>query len=709
MPAAIAANSSLLQAFHRYRGMAFPIGAILLLFVILVPLPTFFLDFLLTVSITVSAVVLVTVMYVKRPLDFSVFPSLLLGLTLFRLVLNTATTRLILTNAKAGTAAAGHVVEAFGNFVASGSLAVGIIIFLIIFVIQFIVITKGATRIAEVAARFTLDGMPGKQMAIDADLNAGLIKEDEARRRRQEVTQEADFYGAMDGASKFVRGDAIAGIIVTVINVLGGLYVGMVQENFTLLQSLETFTKLTIGDGLVSQIPAFIVSIAAGILVTRNASQSNLGEDVLTQMTSQPIALFVGGGFLFVLMATPLPKPPLLALGVGCTAIAILLNRSRTRVAQAQASQAQVAQAAKPPEKIESYLAVDPMSLEVGYGLVKLVDRKQGGDLLDRISSIRRQIAQELGLVVPPIRIRDQLRLEPNQYVVKIKGVDAGRGEVMPGYSLAIDNGTATGGLNGIETREPAFGLKAYWVSEEAKAIAEQRNYTVVPASSVLATHLTEIIKRSSAMLLTRQETHRLVDTLKEHAAKLVEEVIPEQLKLGEVQKVLQNLLKESVPIRDLETILETLGDWAPRTKDTEVLTEYVRNALARQICQQYLADDGRLYCISLDPQLEDMIQAHIERSDRGSFLTMPVTVQRRIIEVIAGEVDRATAVSAGRVPVVLCSPQIRATVRRLIESALAHIAVLGYNEVVSGIEVQSLGVAVLSHESANVSSTVHA
>jgi flagellar biosynthesis protein FlhA len=709
MPAALTANSGLLQTFHRYRGMAFPIGSILLLFVILVPLPTQIMDVLLAMSLTISAIVLVTVMYVKRPLDFSVFPSLLLGLTLFRLVLNTATTRLILTNAKQGTAAAGHVVETFGNFVAGGSLAVGIIIFLIIFVIQFVVITKGATRIAEVAARFTLDGMPGKQMAIDADLNAGLIKEDEARRRRQEISQEADFYGAMDGASKFVRGDAIAGIIITMINILGGLYVGLVEEGFGLRQSLDVFTKLTIGDGLVSQIPAFIISVGAGMLVTRNTGQSNLGEEVLNQMTSQPTALFIAGGFLFVLMATPLPKGPLLFLGAGCTAVAVVLARGRTKAAAAQEAQVRAAQGQKSAEKIESYLSVDAMSLDVGYGLIKLVDRKQGGDLLDRISSIRRQVAQDFGLVVPPIRIRDQLRLEPNQYVVKMKGVEVGRGEALPGCCLAIDNGTASGSLPGVETREPAFGLKAYWVTDQNRAFAEQRNYTVVPASSVMATHLTELIKRSAASLLTRQETSRLVETLKERASKLVEEVIPDLLKLGDVQKVLQNLLRESVPIRDLETILETLGDWAARTKDIEVLTEYVRNALARQICQQYLADDGKLYCVSLDPALEDMIQAHVERSDRGSFLTMPVTMQRRIIEAIAAEIDRATTTSAGRTPVVLSSPQIRVTVRRLIEAAMPHAAVLGYNEVVSGIEVHSLGVAVLNHEPANVSSTVHA
>jgi len=689
--------------------MAFPVGSILLLFVILVPLPTAAMDLMLAASITLSAVVLVTVMYVNRPLDFSVFPSLLLGLTLFRLVLNTATTRLILTNAKEGTAAAGRVVEAFGTFVAGNSLAVGVILFLIIFVIQFVVITKGATRIAEVAARFTLDGMPGKQMAIDADLNAGLIKEDEARRRRQEVTQEADFYGAMDGASKFVRGDAVAGIIITIINILGGLYVGLVEEGFTLQHSLRTFTLLTIGDGLVSQIPAFIVSVGAAMLVTRNASKTNLGEEVLAQMTSQPIALYVAGGFLVILMVTPLPKPPLIVLAVGCTALAYIMGQGRKKAARAQELQAKAAQATRPAEKIESLLTVDPMSLEVGYGLIKLVDRKQGGDLLDRISSIRKQIAQDLGLLVPPIRIRDQLRLEPNQYTIRIKSTDAGRGEVLPGYFLAIDNGTAIGNLAGIETREPAFGLKAYWITEQGKATAEQRNYTVVPASSVLATHLTEVIKRNAAGLLTRQETSRLIDTLKERSAKLVEEVIPDLLKLGEIQKVLQNLLREGVPIRDLETIVETLGDWATRTKDIEVLTEYVRNALARQICQQHMADDGKLYCISLDPQLEDLVQSHLERSDRGSFLNMPVTLQRRIIEVLSQEADKAVAASGGRTPVVLCSPQIRSILRRLVESVLPHVAVLGYNEVVSGIEVHSLGVAVLNHESANIPSTVHA
>jgi len=709
MPAVAIAERGFLGLLHKHRGILFPMASICLLFVILVPLPTWFMDILLAANITLSAVVLVTVMYIRSPLEFSVFPSLLLGLTLFRLVLNTATTRLILTNAKQGTAAAGRVIETFGNFVAGGSLVVGMIIFVIIFVIQFVVITKGATRIAEVAARFTLDGMPGKQMAIDADLNAGLINEEEAKRRREEIAREADFYGAMDGASKFVRGDAIAGIVITLINIIGGLYVGLVQEGFTLSQSLETFTKLTIGDGLVSQIPAFIVSVAAGMLVTRSTGKANLGEEVLSQLTSQPVALAVAGGFLFVLLLTPLPKVPLTLLGLSCTGLAYLLNRSKVRASQVQAAQAKAAETKKASERIESYLGVDPMTLEVGYGLIKLVDRKQGGDLLDRISMIRRQIAQDLGLVVPPIRIRDHLRLEPNQYQIKIKGVPVGQGEVLPGYWLAIDSGSASGPLAGVETKEPAFGLKAYWIPEEQKQIAEQRNYTVVPASSVLATHLTEVIKRNAATLLTRQETAKLIDALKERCPKLVEEVVPDVLKLGEIQKVLQNLLRENVPIRDLETILETLGDWATRTKDLEVLTEYVRNALARQICQQYMADDGRIYCISLDPQLEDLIQAHIERTDRGTFLNMPVATQRRIVEAIASQVEQATTRSGGRTPVILCSPQIRAQVRRLIETALPHIAVLGYNEIVAGVEVYSLGMVVLSDESADISSPVNA
>ena len=435
-------------------------------------LPTSLLDLLLAGNITLSAVVLLTVMYIRHPLEFSSFPSLLLALTLVRLVLNTATTRLILTNAQDGTAAAGHVIEVFGDFVAAGSLAVGIIIFTILTVIQFVVITKGATRIAEVAARFTLDGMPGKQMAIDADLNAGLINEAEARRRREEITAEADFYGAMDGASKFVRGDAIAGLIITIVNILGGIYVGMVEHGMPIMECLRVFSKLTIGDGLVAAIPAFITSVSAGMLVTRSSSKSNLGEDMLGQLTARPIALILAAVFLGFLSLTPLPKLPLLLLAAGCGGVAFFLSSARTADAAAVALKAK--QEARKPERVETLLAVDPMELEVGYGLIRLVDRKQGGDLLDRITNIRRQIATDLGIVVPPIRVRDHLRLEPNQYVVKVRGVEVARGECMPWYLLAINNGMVTAPVAGIETVEPAFGLPALWISEELKADAEQ-------------------------------------------------------------------------------------------------------------------------------------------------------------------------------------------------------------------------------------------
>ncbi|MGB9623521.1 MAG: flagellar biosynthesis protein FlhA [Phycisphaerae bacterium] len=687
---------------ERHRGMLFPIAAASLLLVILIPLPTWLLDILLTTNITISALVLMSVMYMRSPLEFSVFPSVLLALTLFRLVLNAASTRLILTNAQAGTAAAGHVIQTFGEFVASGSLAVGVIIFTIIVVIQFVVVTKGATRIAEVAARFTLDGMPGKQMAIDADLNAGLINEQEARRRRQEISDEADFYGAMDGASKFVRGDAIAGIIITFVNVIGGFYVGMMELNPPLpfMQCLHVFTRLTIGDGLAAQIPAFIVSIAAAMLVTRSNAKTNLGEEVLSQITSRPTAMALAAAFLGMLAFTPLPKVPLALLGGGCAGLAILLTR--TRVAAAAAESARAKAEAHKPEKVESFLAVDPMELEVGYGLIRLVDRKQGGDLLDRITNIRKQIATDLGIVVPPIRIRDQLRLEPNRYVIKIKGIEVARGELMPDHLLAIDSGLVSAPVPGIETREPAFGLPALWITDAQRHEAEHRNYTVVEASSVLATHLTEIIRQHAAELLTRQQVTRLLDALKERAPKLVEEVVPEQIKTGELQKVLQNLLRERVPVRDLETILETLGDWAPRTKDVDVLTEYVRHALARSICAAYKGDDGAIVAITLDPQVEDLINAHLERSDHGTYLTLPPNSQGRLVAAIREQVEAALRAGV-KTPVLLCSPQVRAWVRRMIEPAMPHVAVLGFNEIVRGVEVRSQGIVVLSDEFANV------
>ncbi len=674
---------------HEYRGLVFPILALSLVLVILIPLPTAMLDLLLVANITLSAVVLLTVMYMNGPLEFSSFPSLLLSLTLLRLVLNTATTRLILTNAaEKGDLAAGHVIKEFSEFVAAGSLVVGIIIFAIITVIQFVVITKGATRIAEVAARFTLDAMPGKQMAIDADLSAGLVDEPEARRRRDNITREADFYGAMDGAGKFVRGDAIAGVIITLVNILGGIIIGMVQMGMPLGECLAVFTKLTIGDGLVTQIPAFLVSISAGMIISRSAAKSNMGEELLGQITSRPIALLLASGFLVVLMLTPLPTVPLMLMAVGVGGSGFLMSRRARQTAKS----AEKAKADKPkePEKIESLLNVDALELEVGYGLIKLVDRKQGGDLLDRITNVRRQIAIELGIIVPPIRIRDNVQLEPNQYAVKLRGAVIAKADLMPGYLLAIDSGAVSEPLTGIETKEPAFGLPALWIADSERANAEHRNYTVVEPTSVLATHITEILRSHAPELLTRQDVSRLIDNLKESSPKLVDEVIPDQLKMGEVQGVLELLLRERVPIRDLETILETLGDWAGRTKDPEVLTEYVRNATARTICERHRDQDNTIHCVTLDPGVEDMINAHVERTERGSYLTIPPATANKIAAEIRSELDAAAKKTSGSQPVVLASPQVRQWVRRLIEATLPNVAVLGFNEIVRGVNVRT-------------------
>lgn len=692
-------NIGVLNWLNRNRGLLVPIGAISLIMVILMPLPATWMDVLLSVNITLSALILMTTLYITHPLEFSSFPSLLLGTTLFRLVLNTASTRLILTAGEGGrdvtqaSGAAGKVIETFGNFVAGGSVAVGLIIFIILIVIQFVVITKGATRISEVAARFTLDAMPGKQMAIDADLNAGIIDETEAKNRRETISREADFYGAMDGASKFVRGDAIAGIIIIIINIFGGLYVGMVQYGWPLKQCMEAFTKLTIGDGLVTQVPAFIISISSGLIVTRSTSKANLGEELLTQLTSKPVALGIAAGFLGILALTPLPTLPMVLLGGSCGGLAYMLKTSKKQAAAKAAKAQQVSQSkssAPKSEPIESLLSVDPMELEVGYGLIRLVDKSQGGDLLDRISMIRRQIASEMGIIVPPVRIRDNMQIEPNEYLIKLRGVEIARNVSMPGQFMAIDSGAVREKISGHETREPAFGLPAVWIGESERALAEKNNYTVVPASSVIATHLTDLIKRHASELLTRDEVKKLLDATKEKSPAVVEEVVGPMLKLGEVQKVLQNLLREHVPIRDLQTILETLGDWAGRTKDLEILTEYVRNALARTICAQYQDQENTVHCITLDPALEDAINAHIERTETGSYLTLSPARANKIVETIRDQVERC-GVPMGTL-VILCSPQIRMQLRRLIESAVPNTPVLAFNEVVKDIRVQSHG-----------------
>jgi len=704
----------------RYQALVVPIAMIGLLAVIVVPVPPWVMDLLIAFNLTLAAMIMLTTIFIDRPLDFSVFPSLLLGTTLLRLVLNVASTRLILSadapNPEAAQDVAGHVIEAFSSFVTGGSLIVGLIIFSILVIVQFVVITKGATRISEVAARFTLDGMPGKQMAIDADLNAGLINEQEAKERRESIAQEADFYGAMDGAAKFVRGDAIAGIIITLINIVGGLAVGVLDKGWDVSASLELFTKLTIGDGLVSQLPAFIVSIAAGLVVTRSSGRSDLATELTTQLAGRWMPLAITAGFLIVMAFTGLPPIPMLLLAttVGLTAYGA---RAGLKLKAEEARQEEQAKADKPTETpVEKSLGVDTLALEVGYALVRLVDASQGGDLLDRISMIRRQLASEMGVVMPPVRIRDNMQHQPNVYHIRIRGNTVAQGTVYPGKFMAMDPGVATGPIDGSRTREPAFGLEAYWIEAGQKQRAESMNYSVVDAVSVLATHLTEVVKSHAHELLNREETNNLIEQLKDKSPKLVEEVLGGGDKQGvvkpaELQKVLHNLLQERVPIRDMETIVETLGDWASRTKDVDVLTEYVRNALRRTICSQYVEMEHgpigdelsgaptqpKLYCVSLDPALEDQIIGYIDRTTEGTTMSMPPAVANRITAATLGELQGL--IQAGHQPVVLASPQVRAQVRRLIEPHLPSAAVLGYNEVSKGVEVESVGLVQLDSQ----------
>ena len=702
------------NSLNRYRPMLVPLAFIGLLTVIVVPMSPVMMDVLIAANLGLAALILLTTIYVESPLDFSVFPSLLLGTTLLRLVLNIATTRLILSaqadSPGQATAVAGRVIESFASFVAGNSLVVGLVLFIILIIVQFVVITKGATRISEVAARFTLDAMPGKQMAIDADLNAGLINESEARRRREQITQEADFYGAMDGAAKFVRGDAIAGIIITVVNVVGGFAVGMFEKGWPIGDTLEVFTRLTIGDGLVSQLPAFVIAIAAGLIVTRSSGRQDLGSELSSQLTSRSTALWITCAFMGAMSFTGLPMLPML-LAAAALGWAAWEARRRDQRGEAQKAQAQAKKEKETgPQPVEQALNVDTLELEVGYGLVKMVDANQGGNLLDRISMTRRQLAGELGLVMPPVRIRDNMQLQPNDYHIKIRGNTIASGVIYPGQFLAMDSGLASTPLQGVKTREPAFGLEAVWIDAGQKQRAEALNYTVVDATSVLATHLTEIVKTHGAELLTREETNNLITQLKERAPKLVEEVLtkdPPLIRPGELQKVLQNLLRERVSIRDMETIVETLGDWTPKTKDIDVLTEYVRNALRRTICGQYVEmvetpdsaggdkSTHKLYCVSLDPALEDQILGFIERGSEGTTMTLPPAVANQITTSIIKELQRL--IQAGHQPVVLASPQVRAQVRRLLEPHLPNVAVVGYNEVTRGVEVESLGLVQLT------------
>jgi flagellar biosynthesis protein FlhA len=673
----------------RWQDLILPVGIIASVLVIMVPMPAALMDILLSANVTVAVIILLTTIYVRTPLEFSIFPSLLLATTLARLVLNVATTRLILTHAGTeGLLAGGHVVKAFGEFVAGNELVVGIIIFVIVIVIQFLVITKGATRISEVAARFALDGMPGRQMAIDADLNAGVIDENEAQRRRQEITRQADFFGAMDGASKFVRGDAIAGILITLINIIGGLVIGVVESGMSLSEAGSIFTKLTIGDGLVSQVPAFLISLAAGLIVTRSSYEVNLPVEFIRQLFSRPQALAVTGGFLSVLVFTNLPTIPLVLIGGSCIGMAVMLSRQKQRDTVAEENKVKAAAKKPAEERIEDYLTTDPMEIELGVGLIRLADPKRGGDLLERIQRVRQNIAAEMGIIMPKVRIRDNMRLEQNQYRLKIADVAVGGANVEPTGLLAMDSGTTTGKVRGIETREPAFNTPAIWIDAGQRSQAEIYGYTVIEPASVLATHLTETVRKHADELLTRDAAKHLIDQLKQTQPAAVEELIPGQMKLAEVQRVLQMLLREQVPIRQLAPILETLGDYASRTKDPILLTEYVRHRLARTICTRYRDKQGRLHVVTLDPALEDRIRAGIDHGERGMFIRMSPQAVETTCRLIATEIEKLAR--ANHPPIVLVSPQIRAGLKQMTTPHLPRLVVLSFNEITRDTQIES-------------------
>ena len=662
------------------------IGVITILGVMIVPLPTFIMDFLLTLNISMALLVLMLTIYITRPLELSVFPGLLLVLTLFRLSLNVASTRLILSQADAG-----RLIDAFGDVVVGGNYIIGFIIFVIVIIIQFVVITKGAGRVAEVAARFTLDAMPGKQMAIDADLNAGLIDEAEARRRREDISREADFYGSMDGASKFVRGDAIAGILITLINIIGGFAIGVLQMDLTLAESLSKYTLLTVGDGLVTQIPALITSTAAGIIVTRAASDENLGSDINQQLTGRPQAAMIAGPMLMILGFIPgLPTWPFLMIGTIFTGLAILIRYMNGRKEAAEAAAAE--EESKPTERPEDYLRVDLLECEIGYQLVPLVDAKQGGDLIERIVQIRKVAAMEMGFIVPPVRVRDNIQLKPNEYQIKIKGDPVARGELLAKNLLAIDPGVAEGPIEGTETTDPAFGLPARWINSDQREKAELLGYNVVEPVAVLATHITEVINANAAELMGRQETQHLVDEFKQSHPAVVEELIPDLVPIGRLQRVLQNLLFERVPVRDFRTILETLADYAD-IKDVEVLTEYTRTALRRSICNVLLkeAPEEGIAVLTIAGQLEELIKDSVQSTPAGMGVAMSPDVASLVFRNLAALIDRMIA--NGQQPVVLTAPHIRLAFRKLTASSFPTLYVLSYNEIAPEVEVSAVGV----------------
>jgi len=663
------------------------VGVICVVMMMIIPIPKQVLDIFLTFNIGFALVILLVSMFIQSPLEFSVFPSLLLITTMLRLSMNVSATRLIL-----GEADAGEVIHAFGSFVVKGDMVVGFVIFLILVVIQFIVITKGAERVSEVAARFTLDAMPGKQMAIDADLNAGMIEEKEARSRRRDIQREADFYGAMDGASKFVKGDAIAGIVIILINIIGGLIIGVLEKGFTLSEAAHRYTVLTVGDGLVTQIPALMISTAVGIVVTRSASDVNLGQEMTKQVMAHPRVLAIAAAVLVALGLIGLPKLPMFTMAGLLMTMALVYRRVTATAETTQPEETlEEVQEIRRPENVMELLHVEKMELEIGYSLIPLVDSDQGGDLLDRIIMIRRQSAVELGFIVPPIRIRDNMQLKPNQYVIKIKGLEVTRGELAVDCYLVIGPGIGEDiELHGTDTVEPAFKLPAKWVDIQEREIAEAKGYTVVDPPSVIATHLTQIIKERAHELLGRQEVQSMIDYIKEQNPAVVQELIPDLASVGDVQRVLCNLLQEQVPIRDMATILEALADYAKLTRDPDILTEYVRQALKRHISRKYVGDDNRISVITIDPALEEYLKESLQQSDFGSYLAIDPTRAQNMVGQINRYLEDMSA--RGQNVAILCAPILRIYLRKLLDKFVPGIVVVSYNEIETSVELDIVG-----------------
>jgi len=676
----------------RWQSLILPVGVIACVLVMITPLPAGLLAILLAANIAVALIVLLTTIHVKTPLEFSVFPSLLLATTLARLVLNVASTRLILTHGQTERMdAAGNVIRAFGEFVTGNHTFVGLVIFVIIVVIQFVVITKGATRISEVAARFALDGMPGRQMAIDADLNAGLIDEKEAQRRRHQLTEQADFYGAMDGASKFVRGDAVAGVVITMINIVGGLFIGVFEAGMSVTEAGSVFTKLTVGDGLVSQMPALLISLAAGLLVTRSSQSVDLPVEFLRQLFSRPQVLAVAAGFLGILMFTKLPAFPLLIIGVGLGGLAYLLTRANDKQASNADSkpQTQAEPQASPERRIEDFLAVDPMEMEIGVGLIRLADPNRGGDLLAQITDVRRRLAAELGIVLPKVRIRDNMQLGKREYRIKISGNSVAEGYIHPDRLLAVEGDSPLDGLPGERTFDPASQRAALWLDIDDIQDAKRLGCTIAEPTAVLSAHLRQVVRENAADLLTRDAAKHLIDETRKHSPAVVDELIPSVMKLGEVQQVLQKLLRESVPVRQLDTILEALGDLAPRISDPISLTEYVRRRLARTLSTRYRDDQRCLRVVTMDPELEDRILAGVQHGERGFSIRLSPQSIQRICDLIGHQVEYLAR--TGYPPLIVTDPEIRPALKQITVANLPRLVVLSYDEITSDTVVEAV------------------